>query len=185
MSEADLIAGCLEGSLRHQRELYNRFSGRMMGLCMRYAGSEADAEDMLQEGFVTVFRKIDSYKGSGQLGAWIRKVVLNTALMHYRKNKKHAFAVDIDEVGYMLESSEDSFEQLSAKDLMAMIQQLPSGCRVVFNLYAVEGFNHREIGEQLGISSGTSKSQYSRARNHLQQMIVSENKKTSGTAVWK
>lgn len=185
MSEAELIEGCLQGSLRHQRELYNRFSGRMMGLCMRYAASEPEAEDILQEGFVTVFRKMDSYKGTGQLGGWIRKVILNTALMHYRKNKKHAFSVDINEVGYMLESSEDSFQQLSAKDLMFMIQELPSGCRVIFNLYAVEGFNHREIAERLGISVGTSKSQYSRARGLLQGMIETENRKASGTRVWK
>lgn len=183
MSEAELIEGCLRGSLKHQQALYKLYSKRMMGLCMRYAGSVPEAEDMLQEGFVRVFKRIDSYNGSGQLGAWVRKVILNSALMHYRKNKKHTLHVDIEEVGYMLESAEDSFQQLSAQDLMGMIQELPAGCRVVFNLYAVEGYSHREIAERLEVSEGTSKSQYSRARSLLRDMIEKDNQKASGTRI--
>ncbi|MEM0997672.1 MAG: sigma-70 family RNA polymerase sigma factor [Bacteroidota bacterium] len=180
MDESELIAGCLKGSKRHQKALYDLFSGRMMGLCMRYAASEEEAEDILQEGFVTVFRKIDTYQGTGELGAWVRKVVLNAALMNYRRNKKHRFQVDIDEVVHQPATDDNIFQQLSARDLLAMVQLLPARCRMVFNLYAVEGYNHREIGEQLEISVGTSKSQFSRARHLLKEMIAHESNRVRG-----
>lgn len=184
MNEAELIAGCLKGSRRHQRELYDRYSGRMMGICMRYAASEAEAEDILQEGFVTVFRKIASYKGTGELGAWIRKVFVNAALMNYRRNKKHRLQADLADVEYMQEGNDDVFQQMSAADLMRMVQRLPLGCRMVFNLYAIEGYNHREIAEKLGVSAGTSKSQFSRARMLLRKMIENESRKVSGPTIW-
>ncbi|HHG83363.1 MAG TPA: sigma-70 family RNA polymerase sigma factor [Bacteroidetes bacterium] len=184
MNEAALIAGCLKGSLRHQRELYDRYSGRMMGICMRYAGSEEEAEDILQEGFVIVFRKIDTYRGTGELGAWIRRVFVNAALMNYRRNKKHRLQTDFSDVAYMQEASDNVLQEMSAADLMQMVQSLPLGSRMVFNLYAIEGFNHREIGEKLGISPGTSKSQFSRARKLLRKMIENEAKKVSGPTIW-
>lgn len=183
MTDEELIAGCLEGSLRHQRGLYQRFAPRMMGLCMRYAASEMEAEDILQEGFIQVFRKMDSYSGTGELGAWVRKIVLNAALMHYRKNKKHLFQLDLAEVGYSLESDTDLFRELGAADLMRMVQRLPDGCRLVFNLYAIEGYNHREIAERLGLTTGTSKSQYSRARSLLRSMIENESAKVHGSSL--
>jgi RNA polymerase sigma-70 factor (ECF subfamily) len=182
MNESELIAGCLKGSSRHQRALYDQFSGRMMGLCMRYAPSEAEAEDILQEGFVTVFRKLDTYSGTGELGAWIRKVLLNTALMHYRRNKKHRFQLDLSDVEYQMQATDNVMQQISASDLMKMVQRLPAGCRMVFNLYAVEGFNHREIGEEMGISTGTSKSQFSRARYLLKGMIENEAIRVRGSS---
>ena len=171
--------------MRYQRELYHRFAPKMMGVCMRYAGSEEEAEDMLQEGFLTVFRKIETYKGTGELGAWIRRVMVNTALMYLRKHKKFQLQVELGEVEFFLETNESLFSQLSAKELMQMIQQLPAGYRTVFNLYAVEGFNHREIGEKLGISAGTSKSQYSRARELLRRMIEKESEITQDNAIWR
>lgn len=185
MTESELIKGCLEGSLRHQRELYHRFAPKMMGVCMRYAGAEEEAEDMLQEGFLTVFRKIDTFSGTGELGAWIRRVMVNTALMYLRKMKKFQVHVEIEEVDFFLESNESLFSQISAQDLMQMIQQLPAGYRTIFNLYAIEGFNHREIGEKLGISVGTSKSQYSRSREMLRKMIEKEAEKANSNAIWR
>ena len=185
MTERELIQGCLESSLKHQRELYHRYAPKMMGVCMRYAGSEEEAEDMLQEGFLTVFRKIETYAGTGELGAWIRRVMVNTALMYLRKMKKFQVHVEIEEVDFFLESNESLFSGIAAGELMQMIQQLPAGYRTVFNLYAIEGYNHREIGEQLGISSGTSKSQYSRAREMLRKMIETEREKASRNAIWR
>ncbi len=174
MTDNELINGCLEGSLRHQRELYNHYAPKMMGICMRYAGSEEEAEDMLQEGFLTVFHRIGSFAGRGELGAWIRKVMVNSALMYLRKTKKFQMQTELEEVDFFLESNESLFSHLSAADLMQMIQCLPAGYRTVFNLYAVEGWNHREIGEKLGISISTSKSQYSRSRKILRKMIETE-----------
>lgn len=182
MNESDLIAGCLKGSSRHQRALYDQYAGRMMGLCMRYASSEAEAEDILQEGFVTVFRKMDTWSGTGELGAWIRKVIVNTALMQYRRSKKHRFQMDLSDVEYQLQADDNVLQQLSAADLMQMVQRLPAGCRLVFNLYAVEGYNHREIGEEMGISVGTSKSQFSRARHLLKGMIENEAQRVRGSS---
>lgn len=185
MNESELVRGCVEGSLRFQRELYQVFAPKMMGVCMRYAGNQAEAEDMLQEGFVTVFRKIDTYAGKGELGAWIRKVMVNAALMYLRKNRKFQMQVDLEEVDFFLESDASLFSDLAAKDLMQMVQKLPAGYRTVFNLYAIEGYNHREIGEQLTISPGTSKSQYSRAREMLRKMLLVEAEKTKGNVIWR
>jgi RNA polymerase sigma factor (sigma-70 family) len=185
MTESEIIAGCIRGSMKHQKALYDRYAPLMMGVCMRYAGNEQEAEDVLQEGFITVFRKIDSFEGKGELGAWLRKVFLNTALMQYRKNKARLQDLDVDVVGFKLEATgDDPFDQLQAADLMEMIQKLPAGARLVFNLYAVEGFDHNEIASQLGISSGTSKSQYHRARELLRHMIEKE-AHSYGNAIWR
>lgn len=174
MLEQELINGCLEGRLRHQKELYHQYAPLMMGVCMRYASSQDEAQDILQDGFVTVFKKLDTFKGDGPLGAWIRKVMVNSALQYYRKNKKHLHAVPIDEVGFLLESGDDIISSISTKELMYKIQQLPSGFRTVFNLYAIEGYKHHEIAKVLDISEGTSKSQFSRARAQLIKIIEEE-----------
>lgn len=150
---------------------------------MRYAASEAEAEDILQDGFVTVFAKIETYAGTGQLGGWIRRVMINTALMHYRKNKKYQMNVDLEDAEFFLASDDSPFDRISARDLMHFMQRLPAGCRMVFNLYAVEGYNHKEIAERMEVSVGTSKSQYSRARGLLRNMIETEEKRVSGRAI--
>lgn len=185
MTDAELIEGCSKGSRNHQRALYERYSALMMGVCMRYAANEEEAEDILQDGFVTVFGKINTFAGRGELGAWMRKVFLNTALMAYRKNKARLLQTDVDTLSYSLDSGEDLFSKVAAQDLMYMIQQLPSGARVIFNLYAVEGHEHHEIAEQLGISVGTSKSQYSRARQLLREMIELEAQRVHGSTIRK
>lgn len=147
----------------------------MKGICLRYAANEDEAEDVLQESFIRAFKKLDSYSQKNPLGAWLRKITVNTALEQYRKNKSLkslSVLFDSSEVNGVVE--DDAIEQLELEDLLGKIQSLPVGFRTVFNLYAVEGYNHKEIGELLGISEGTSKSQYSRARMLLRSMIEAD-----------
>ncbi|MBL0015662.1 MAG: RNA polymerase sigma factor [Bacteroidetes bacterium] len=181
MTDSELIVGCLDGSRRHQKALYDRYSPYMMGVCMRYASSQAEAEDLLQDGFVTVFRKLGSFEGRGELGAWMRRIFLNTALMNFRKQKHIQQQMELDAVKQVADAGEDPFSAVSAAELMGMMQLLPAGARMVFNLYAVEGFEHHEIAEQLGISVGTSKSQYSRARSLLKERLEKEERRVRGT----
>jgi RNA polymerase sigma factor (sigma-70 family) len=174
MNDKELVQGCIDGNYRAQRELYNHFSPKMMGICLRYAANRSEAEDILQDGFIKVFRKIDTYTAKGPLGAWIRRIIVNTAAQSYRDSKNLRLSTDLDQVDFFLESNDNVIESLSARELISKIMELPTGYRVVFNLYAVEGFTHPEIAEKLGISSGTSKSQYSRARAMLRKMIEEE-----------
>ena len=175
MTDQQLVQGCIEGDIRFQRLLYDHFVEKMKGVCLRYSANEEEAEDVLQEGFIIVFRKIDSFKGEGALGGWIRKIMVNTALQHYRKNKYMRVTSSYEgKEDYFIEN-DNVIEDMAANELLQKIQQLPDGYRMVFNLYAIEGYTHREIGEQLGISEGTSKSQFSRARSILKKMIEAEN----------
>jgi len=143
---------------------------------MRYASSEQEAEDILQESFIRAFNNLKEYKEKGSLGGWIRVITVNTALEFYRKEKnreKHyaEFKIDLNST-----ISEEALRSIEMDELLKKIQSLPAGYRVVFNLYAIEGFNHREIAEKIGISEGTSKSQYARAKKILQQLILDEAK---------
>ena len=144
----------------------------MKGVCLRYANSEDDAEDILQEAFIRAFRKLGSYREQGSLGGWIRTITVNTAIELYRKDQRRK--AHYSELANEREEtvSDDIIAQLELKELLRIIQQLPDGYRVVFNLYIIDGFNHREIAEKLGISEGTSKSQFFRAKKLLQQMII-------------
>lgn len=180
MEDKQLAAACREGKATAQKTLYDRFSKRMMGVCLRYAEDSMEAMDVMQEGFIKVFRNIDSYSGEGSLEGWVRKIVVNTALDNYRKNKNRRHALDLDEVSNMIPVNESITDRMSADHLLEMVQSLPEGYRVIFNLYAIEGYTHKEIGEQLGISANTSKSQYSRARAYMQRLIEqNENKELS------
>lgn len=144
----------------------------MKGVCLRYSNNEHEAEDLLQDSFIKAFNNIKGYKNKGALGGWLRKLTLNTALEQYRKNKTIHQTIELKEINNYVD--DDAIENLELEDLLKKIQQLPNGFRTVFNLYAVEGFNHREIAEMLSISDGTSKSQYSRARMMLRKMIEKE-----------
>lgn len=147
----------------------------MKGVCLRYASCDTEADDMLQEAFIRIFQHLDDYTERGPLGAWIRRITVNTALEFCRKNQ--SIRLQLTKLAEMQSSpftQDNAIEQLQAKELLFKIQQLPPGFRTVFNLYAVEGYTHREIGELLGISEGTSKSQYSRARVMLRAMIDQE-----------
>ena len=144
----------------------------MKGICLRYAANENEAEDVLQEAFVRAFKNLQNWSGQGQLGAWLRKITVNMALEQYRKNKAQknmAVVYDMKEANPIADDS--AIENLELNDLLQKIQKLAPGFRTVFNLYAVEGYNHIEIGEMLGTSEGTSKSQYHHARILLRQMI--------------
>ena len=171
------MSACLDNNRQAQHELYQRFAYMMNGVCLRYASNKEEAEDLLQESFVKAFQSLHAYSGKGALGGWLRKIAINSALEQFRKNKalkNWGVHVEVDE--RQIRISDEAIEQLALEDLLLKIQQLPKGFRTVFNLYAVEGFTHKEIGEFLGISAGTSKSQYSRARIMLRTMIQDEKK---------
>lgn len=172
--EARLVRGLKSGKSDVQRYVYDLYADRMMALCMRYARDRDDAADTLQEGFIRVFRKIDTFKEEGSLEGWIRRVITNVAIRSYQRNARLHVAVDLDEAEREVSTNTIESEH-SAEELLAMIQRLPDGYRVVFNLYAIEGYSHEEIAEQLEISVGTSKSQLSRARHSLQRMIEQQN----------
>lgn len=174
MSDEDLIKACLGGDTVAQKSLYDRFSRKMMGVCIRYTGDYEEAQDVLQDAFVKVFEKLNTYSGNGSFEGWVRRIFVNTALDAYRKNKQSRQNQDIDEVGYALSSSDDVVSDLSAQDLLKILDKIPTGYKVVFNLYVIEGYSHKEIADQLGITESTSKSQFSRARSHLMALLTKQ-----------
>lgn len=166
----ELIAGCRRNLREAQYKLYNILSAKMFSVCLRYAKNREAAEDLLQEGFVKVFTNIDKFRGDGSFEGWVRRIMVNTAVEHYRKSTKMYPMVNVDDVNKNI-TWEDSGDDLQLEDLMNMINKLSPGYRTIFNLYVVEGYSHREIGELLEISEGTSKSQLSRARYLLMDMV--------------
>lgn len=176
LTEAEIVYRCLQQDILAQNELYRGYAGKMMAVCMRYARNRDAAADIMQDGFVKVFINLKSFKGEGSFEGWIKRIMINTALKQYRKDLKFKNDVDIDSA-YNLTFESDIVSRISAKELMGHIQELPDGYRTIFNLYVVEGFQHNEIGELLGISEGTSKSQLSRARNYLMQTIKKDYKR--------
>jgi RNA polymerase sigma-70 factor (ECF subfamily) len=168
--ESDLINGCLQGDRRMQEELYRRFSPRMYAVCLRYAGSAEEAEDILQEGFIKVFKKMESYRGDGSFEGWIRRIFVNTAIEHFRR-KRYLQPVTEKEENTLEGNYLSVLDELAERDILALVQQLSPGYRTVFNMYVVEGYTHKEIGDIMGISEGTSKSQLSRAKVILQEMV--------------
>jgi RNA polymerase sigma factor (sigma-70 family) len=176
MTDEQIVDGCIKKNAIAQKYLYDKFSRKMMGVCLRYCDNEDEAQDILQNGFISVFEHIESFKGTGALEGWIKKIMVNTALTSIRKNKKFRQNIELGEVEFMLPSSNQTNENIKTKDLLMMIQSLPHGSRTIFNLHAIEGYSHVEIANMLNISEGTSKSQYSRARTHLQKIISLEDK---------
>jgi len=166
-----LLEGCRKGDRKAQEALYKTLASRMMGVCMRYAKDTFEAEDVLQMGFVKVFQKISEFRGEGSFEGWIRRIMVNTAIESYRKNLRNLNVVDIDEVYDQPQSTFD-MTGLELKDLLKLVQQLSNGYRLVFNMYVIEGYSHKEIAGLLGISEGASKSQLSRARTILKEKII-------------
>ena len=164
MDEKQLVKDCLREKPEAQRKLYERFAKNMLAVCYRYTKSLKDAEDVLQEGFVKVFLGLKQYKFEGELGAWIRRIMVNTALNFLKKNSKYRTEMFFPEEPLHPVTDENPLVQLQAKELADLIRQLPHGYQTIFNLHAVEGFTHVEIGEMLGISNSTSRSQYAMAR---------------------
>jgi len=174
-SDEQLVKRCLEKDGLAQKQLFDYYSKRMMGVCLRYSNDYEEAQDVLQMGFIKVFNKLETYNFEGVLEGWIRKIIVNTALDNIRKNKKNNENIELEKVDFQLNNNdENGFDALNAEDLLAIIQKMPTGFRTVFNLYAIEGYSHKEIAEQLNITISTSKSQYSRARVHLQNILLNE-----------
>ncbi|MBA2746832.1 MAG: RNA polymerase sigma factor [Flavisolibacter sp.] len=153
-----------------QKELYQQFAPKMYGVCLRYAGNVEEAEDILQEGFIKVFNKVGSFRREGSFEGWIRRIFVNTAIEHYRKKIYLQPITDYEE-NTMEGKYLSVLDSLAEKDIIELVQQLSPGYRTVFNMYVVEGYTHRQIGEELGISEGTSKSQLSRAKQILQELV--------------
>ena len=162
-----LVKDCLKGDANAQRQLYDAFADIMLGVCYRYTKSMEDAEDILQEGFVKVFRHLDQFKFEGELGGWIRRIMVNTAINYLKKNSRYQYELSFNDTSLHPVTSDDPHADIQAKELAALIRQLPAGYQLIFNLHAVEGYSHVEIGKLLGIKEGTSRSQYARSRSLL------------------
>jgi RNA polymerase sigma factor (sigma-70 family) len=175
-----LIEGCIEGKRKAFALLYRRYAAGMLGVCLRYCRNRAEAEDVLQEGFIKVFGNIGNFRKEGSLEGWIRRIVVNTAIDHYNKMNREGYPVNIEDINETdlgeepEQPDEDTLfrEDFSEDDLLAVIQQLPNGYRVVFNMYAVEGFSHQEIADTLNISVNTSKTQLFKARRWLRKSLA-------------
>ncbi len=175
MTDEQLVKECVSGNSVAQKKFYDLFAKKMMGVCMRYTNNYDEAQDVLQEGFIKIFNKLPKFESKGSLEGWVRRIIVNTALDNYRKNKKHQGNVDVDSVGFMLEKKDFTIEEINAQDLLKIIYTIPEGYRVVFNLFAIEGYSHKEIAEKLGVTESTSKSQYSRAKKLLRKLLIENN----------
>lgn len=171
-NEEEIIKGCKAGDRQSQKALYMRFSAKMYGVCLRYTKNREEAEDLLQDGFVKVFNNIKQYAGAGSFEGWIRRIMVNTALEFLRKKKLEFSSFDVLHAeDSSFENAPEALSKIALNDLLAFIQQMPRGYQTVFNLFAIEGYSHKEIGEMLNISEGTSRSQLARARQILQEKL--------------
>ena len=171
ISEKDLVKGCLDGSSTFQRLLYKRYAAKMLFVCCRYSTCKEEGEDTLQEGFITVFEKLKQFKGDGSLEGWIRRIMVNKSIESYRKKSRVFPVVDIEDMQNEMVDVNDIQSNISANELLEMIQELPPMYRMVFNLYIFEEMNHKEIAEKLGIVEGTSKSNLFHARVLLRKKL--------------
>ncbi|MBN3034629.1 MAG: RNA polymerase sigma factor [Bacteroidales bacterium] len=169
--EDDLIQDCLRNDNRAQETLYKRFAPKMYGVCMRFAKNRMEADDIMQEAFIKIFVKLETFRNEGSLEGWIRRTIINTAINYFKKHSKHLNDIGIEQAGKLPNETEGVVDSISLGELLNLIQELPDGYRIVFNLNVIEGYTHREIGELLEISENTSKSQLSRARHALQKRI--------------
>lgn len=172
LNEDELIEGCKNGSRAFQKALYDRYCRKMLAVCLRYSKTTAEAEDIVQEGFVKVFQGLKDFRQEARLDTWITRIMVNTALNAQRRKLYLYPMVDVTEM--VLPDQEVSISGIHYNQLLEMIQALPQGCQIVFNMFAIEGYSHREIAEMLGVSEGTSKSQFARAKSLLQARILQE-----------
>ncbi len=171
MTEKELIKACMREDRQSQQLLFQRYAGKMLGVCMRYARNRQEAEDILQDGFIKVFDNMHRFRFEGSFEGWIRRIMINTALKSFKKKSFKNEQIGLE--NYQEDSCEpDIYSQLSEQELLKIIGELPDGYRVVFNLYVIEGYSHKEIGELLGIQESTSRSQLTKARKLLQQKIL-------------
>jgi len=182
ISDDELIKGCKDNTRKMQFKLYEKYGGSMYLVCLRYTKAEQEAEDILQEAFIKVFQNIKKFRGDSSLGYWIKKIVINTAL-NFQRNKLYLYPmINVDTIGEFDSGQNFTLTSYEYNDLLDMIRELPTGCQVIFNLYAIEGYKHHEIASMLNINEGTSKSQYSRAKRLLQEKLNNINGMSYGRA---
>jgi RNA polymerase sigma factor (sigma-70 family) len=172
MTEELMLAGCLKNNAAAQEALYNRFSPRMLGVCYRFAKNREDAEDMLQEGFIKVFTQMHQYRNEGALEGWIRRIIVHTCINNLKKHKKFSDSLDIIHAHSVFINEEMIPSIMQAKQVVECIRMLPLGYRTVLNLYAIEGFPHKDIAGMLDIEESTSRSQYTRAKAMLEEILI-------------
>lgn len=172
MDEKELVEKCLGNDKTAQRQLYDTYSSQMMGLCMRYANSREEGEDILIEGFTKIFTHLNEFRFDSSLGTWMRRIMVNAAISHFRMHHKHHNALTLEDAENEIRGSNElPSDHLQEKELLALIQRMPETYRVIFNLAVMEGYSHQEIGDMLDIQESTSRSQLARARNWLKERI--------------
>jgi RNA polymerase sigma-70 factor (ECF subfamily) len=171
LSDKEIIDGCLRNEPYFQKILYDKYAKKMYGICLRFAKNRYEADDILQEAFVKIFKNLSRFTHSGSFEGWIRRTFVNTSINYYKKHSKYNQTQNIDEQWDLSSNLENPVQKISAEDLLTLINELPDGYRMVFNLFIIEGYSHGEISEMMGISEGTSKSQLARARKTLQRKI--------------
>ena len=172
ITESQLLSGCLKGKPDYQRELFDRFSAKLFAICRRYAKNYDDAKDILQDAFIKIFNHLKDFRQQGSLEGWMRKTVIHTALNHYRNFSFRNEKAGIENRTNTIETDPDVIANLNEQDIVNAISSLPDGYRVVFNLYVVEGYSHKEIADILGIDESTSRSQLHKARNSLKELLL-------------
>ncbi|MBN1338876.1 MAG: sigma-70 family RNA polymerase sigma factor [Bacteroidales bacterium] len=184
MSTGQIVKDCRAGKRKAQNLLYRMYSAQMLGVCMRYGNDLHEAEDMLQEGFIKVFQNIRQYKGTGPLQAWIRRIIVNTAINHLKRNARHKLHFDYSDglVDDIADESEEDYPETDPEVIIGMIRDLPEGYRMVLNLFVFEGFGHKEIAGLLGISENTSKTQLFKARESLKKKLSLINNPKEGVS---
>ena len=173
-SEKEIIEGCKRHDAAFFEALYKRYAGRLMAVGLRYVTTTFEAEDILQEAFIKIFRALPTYEYKGSFEGWLKKIVVHTAINQFHKHKKHGFpTVPVEAGDHVPEASHETvIDRMSADELIRVIQSLPEGYRIIFNLYEIEGYSHREIADMLGIQEGTSKSQLAKAKQTLRKLLV-------------
>ncbi|TAH10108.1 MAG: sigma-70 family RNA polymerase sigma factor [Sphingobacteriia bacterium] len=172
MTEQAILVGCLQNDPSAQRELYNRYSPKMLSVCYRFGQNREDAEDMLQEGFIKIFTQIHTFQNKGAFEGWVRRIIVHTCINFLKKNKKFNENIDLEHAGYLEVKEETMPSIMQARQIIECIRLLPLGYRTVLNLYALEGYSHKEIGEMLDIEESTSRSQFTRAKSMLEMILV-------------
>ncbi len=172
MTEQAIIAGCLHNDSISQRELYNKYSPKMLSVCYRFAQSREDAEDMLQEGFIKIFTQIHTFQNKGAFEGWIRRIIVHTCINFLKKYKKFNENIDLAYAQNVYVKEETIPSMMQGKQVVDCIRLLPVGYRTVLNLYAIEGYSHKEIGNLLEIEESTSRSQYTRAKTMLESILI-------------
>src|SRR3982074_2616878 len=172
MTEEAILQGCLKNEAAAQRELYNRYSPKMLAVCYRFAHNREDAEDMLQEGFIKIYSQMHTFQNKGAFEGWVRRIIVHTCINHLKKNKKFNESVDIIHATSIQVREESVPSIVQAKQVVECIRLLPMGYRTVLNLYAIEGYSHKEIADMLDIEESTSRSQYTRAKAMLEDILI-------------